>query len=76
MKDFVEKARLFSRGPYAEALDQGDRLPAAEFDSIAQQVAAFTGLSVQYVKDAKLRISATRLPQGTVRGTMTDSGAV
>lgn len=60
MKDFVQKAREFSRGPYAAALEQGDQLPAAEFDSIASQVAAFTGLSVQYVKESKLRISATR----------------
>lgn len=59
MKDYVEKVREFARGPYATALEQGDQLPAAEFDSIAQQVAAFTGLSVQYVKDSKLRISAT-----------------
>jgi carboxypeptidase C (cathepsin A) len=58
MKDFVEKAREFARGPYATALEQGDRLPPEEFDSIAKQLAAFTGLSVQYVKDSKLRISA------------------
>jgi carboxypeptidase C (cathepsin A) len=59
MEDFVEKAREFSRGPYAAALEQGDQLPAAEFDAMATQVAGFTGLSVQYVKDAKLRVSAT-----------------
>ncbi len=59
MKDYLEKVREFARGPYATALEQGDQLPAAEFDSMAQQVASFTGLSVQYVKDSKLRISAT-----------------
>ena len=60
LKEYVQKVREFARGPYATALEQGDQLPAAEFDSIAQQLASFTGLSVQYVKDAKLRISATR----------------
>ena len=60
LKEYVQKVREFARGPYATALEQGDQLPQAEFDSIAQQLAAFTGLSVQYVKDAKLRISATR----------------
>lgn len=60
MEAFVEGARRFSRGPYAEALAQGDRLPAAEFNSIAEKVAGFTGLSVAYVKEAKLRISMTR----------------
>jgi carboxypeptidase C (cathepsin A) len=60
MKEFVEKAREFSRGPYAAALEQGDRLPPDQFDAIAKQVAAFTGLSVEYVKETKLRVSATR----------------
>jgi carboxypeptidase C (cathepsin A) len=60
MKEFVQKAREFSRGPYAAALEQGGRLPPEEFDSIAKQVAGFTGLSLQYVKDTKLRVSATR----------------
>jgi carboxypeptidase C (cathepsin A) len=60
MQEFVEKAREFSRGPYSAALDMGDRLPAEKFDEIAKQVAGFTGLSVQYAKESKLRISATR----------------
>jgi carboxypeptidase C (cathepsin A) len=60
MREFVEKAREFSRGPYAAALDMGDRLPPERFDEIAKQVAGFTGLSVAYVKETKLRISATR----------------
>jgi carboxypeptidase C (cathepsin A) len=67
MKDFVEKAREFASGPYAAALDQGDRISPAEFDSVAKQVAAFTGLSVEYVKDAKLRISPTRFRKELLR---------
>lgn len=66
--DWVEQARKFARGPYAEALQQGDRLSPAEFDAIAQKVASFTGLSVQYVKEAKLRISATRFRKELLRG--------
>jgi carboxypeptidase C (cathepsin A) len=49
MKEFVEQARKFARGPYADALTQGDRLPKANFDAIAAKVAGFTGLSVEYV---------------------------
>lgn len=66
--EWVEQARKFARGPYAEALQQGDKLPAAEFDAIAQKVANFTGLSVQYVKEAKLRITATRFRKELLRG--------
>ncbi len=68
MKDYVQKVREFARGPYATALEQGDALPAAEFDAIAQQVAAFTGLSVEYVKEAKLRVSATHFRKELFRG--------
>src|ERR1700733_11899533 len=57
--EWVQQARVFARGPYAETLQQGDKLPAAEFDAMAAKVAAITGLSVEYVKEAKLRISAT-----------------
>jgi len=68
MKEYVQKVREFARGPYATALEQGDQLPPAEFDSIAQQLAAFTGLSVEYVKEAKLRISATHFRKELFRG--------
>ena len=68
MAEWVQQARVFARGPYAEALQQGDKLPAAEFDSIAAKVAAITGLSVDYVKDSKLKISATRFRKELLRG--------
>ena len=67
MADAVQQAREFARGPYAEALAQGDKLPSADFDSIAQKVADFTGLSVQYVKEAKLRISPARFRKELLR---------
>src|SRR5665213_51278 len=68
MKDFVQQAREFARGPYATALQQGDQLPPAEFDAIAAKVAAFTGLSVEYVKESKLRIPARHFRKELLRG--------
>ena len=68
MAEWVEQAREFARGPYAQALAQGDRLPLAEFDAIAAKVAAITGLSESYVKEAKLRISASRFRRELLRG--------
>jgi carboxypeptidase C (cathepsin A) len=65
--EWIEKAREFSRGPYAEALQQGDMLPKAQFDDMAAKVAAFTGLPVEYVKEAKLRISPTRFRKELLR---------
>lgn len=68
MADWVQQAREFARGPYAQALAQGDRLPQEEFDAIAAKVSALTGLSVGYVKETRLRISASRFRRELLRG--------
>jgi carboxypeptidase C (cathepsin A) len=68
MEESVQQAREFARGPYAEALQQGDKLPAAQFEAIAAKVADFTGLSLQYVKECKLRIAPGRYRKELLRG--------
>lgn len=67
MEEFVQKSREFAAGPYTVALAMGDQLPPDQFDSVAKQVAAFTGLSEQYVKEAKLRISPSRYRKELLR---------
>ena len=67
-KEFLDEVRAFARGEYAEALAQGQNLPAAKFDAVAAKVAGYTGLSVQYVKEANLRISPTRFRKEFARG--------
>jgi carboxypeptidase C (cathepsin A) len=64
---WVEQAREFASGPYAKALFAGDKLPAAELDEVAKQVSHFTGLSVDYIKEANLRISPTRFRKEVLR---------
>ncbi|MBI4890276.1 MAG: peptidase S10 [Acidobacteria bacterium] len=67
-KDFLNEVRAFARGEYADALAQGHNLPPARFDAIAAKVAAFTGLSAEFVKQANLRISPTRFRKEFARG--------
>jgi carboxypeptidase C (cathepsin A) len=67
LADWVQQAREFAAGPYAHALFQGDRLPAAELDSVAQQVSHFTGLSVDYIKECDLRIAPSRFRKEVLR---------
>jgi carboxypeptidase C (cathepsin A) len=67
MAAFVQQAREFAAGPYASALFQGDNLPAAQLDDIAKQVAHFTGLSADYVKESNLRVSPTRFRKEVLR---------
>lgn len=59
LKQLVEEARTYARGPFAQALAQGQNLSAAEEDQVAQKVSQMTGLSVKYLKEANLRVSAS-----------------
>lgn len=67
MEAFVEQARQFDRTVYMPALAQGDKLSAAEMNDVATKLAAFTGLSVTYLKEAKLRIEPTRFRKELLR---------
>lgn len=64
---WVEQAREFASGPYAQALFAGHNLPAAQLDAVAKEVSRLTGLSVEYVKEANLRISPTRFRKEVLR---------
>ncbi len=67
LAEAVQQAREYARGPYAEALQQGDRLPPAQFDAVAAKLSDMTGLSIEYLKDTKLRISPTRFRKELMR---------
>lgn len=67
IKTFLNEVRAFARGPYAEALAEGDNLPAAKEDAIAAKVSAYTGLSVQFIKESNLRISPQRFRKQLLR---------
>ncbi len=54
---FVEQARQFTDGAYAAALIQGDKLTKAQRDAVAQKMHQFTGLPVDYIERANLRVS-------------------
>ena len=55
----LAKVQSFALGPYAQALAQGDNLPAAQRDAIAEQLHQYTGLPVAYIKRANLRVEAS-----------------
>ncbi len=65
--DFVEQAREFARGPYAQALYAGNALSDADADKIAQQMSGFIGLNPTFIKNSNLRISATRFRKELLR---------
>ena len=64
---WVQQAREFASGPYAQALFQGDKLSAEQLDSVAKEMSRLTGLSVEYIKEANLRVSPTRFRKEVLR---------
>ena len=56
LRAFLGQVEAFAAGDYAHALMQGNDLPAADHQRIAQQLSAFTGLSVPYLLKSNLRI--------------------
>jgi carboxypeptidase C (cathepsin A) len=67
LADWVEQARVFASGPYAQALFAGHNLPNDQLDTVAKEVSRLTGLSVDYVKETNLRISPSRFRKEVLR---------
>jgi len=55
---FLDEVRQYALGPYAAALARGAALPATERASVRRQLAAYTGLSEDYLERANLRVEA------------------
>jgi len=55
---FLDEVRAYAMGPYAAALAKGSALPAAERATVRRQLAAYTGLSEDYLERANLRVEA------------------
>jgi carboxypeptidase C (cathepsin A) len=66
-KAFLDEVRAYARGPYAEALAQGHNLTQAQVDATAAKLAGYTGLTVQYIKEANLRVSPARFRKELLR---------
>ncbi len=63
----IRQAQEFARGPYAEALYQGNALSDADSDKIATQLSGIIGLSPAFIKNSNLRISASRFRKELLR---------
>lgn len=57
LKPFLNEVEQFAMGPYASALAKGSTLSNQEFNQIADKLHQYTGLPVDYIKKANLRIS-------------------
>jgi carboxypeptidase C (cathepsin A) len=64
---FLAEVRAFADGPYAAALAKGHAIPAAERDAVAARVAAYTGVSAQFVLNNNLRPDPDRFRKELLR---------
>jgi len=67
LEAFLEEARAFAVNEYAPALFQGSRLDEQTRAHVAQRLAYFTGLSVEYVERSDLRVLADRFRKELLR---------
>jgi carboxypeptidase C (cathepsin A) len=67
LEGFVEQARAFANGAYATALAKGQDLDAAEEDQVAREMSRFTGLSVDFLRRANLRVELARFQAELLR---------
>ena len=68
LKAFLDEVRAFARGEYADALFQGDNLPVDKYQDVLHKLHAYTGLDEAYLKNANLKVSATRFRAELLRG--------
>jgi carboxypeptidase C (cathepsin A) len=67
LKQAVDQARTFAFGDYMLALTKGNTLTDAERKAMAQKLARFSGLSVQFIEASNLRVSAARFRKELLR---------
>jgi carboxypeptidase C (cathepsin A) len=64
---FLAEVRQWTVGPYASALAKGSDLGDEERQQVAQQMSAYTGLSVKYLLDSDLRVDLSRFRKELMR---------
>jgi carboxypeptidase C (cathepsin A) len=57
LEPFLSEVRNYASGPFTAALLKGDALSDAEREAVTQKMHEYTGLSVEYLKAANLRVS-------------------
>ena len=68
LEPFLAEVRAYAMGPYTAALLKGDALGDAERDAVAAQLHEYTGLSVEYLKYADLRVSEIMFAHELLKG--------
>jgi carboxypeptidase C (cathepsin A) len=57
LEPFLTEVRAYAAGPFTAALLKGDAIQDAEREAVAEKMHQYTGLSVEYLKAANLRVA-------------------
>ena len=57
LEPFLTEVRAYAAGPFTAALLKGDAIPDAEREAVAGKMHEYTGLPVEYLKTANLRVA-------------------
>jgi carboxypeptidase C (cathepsin A) len=63
MQAFLTEVEHFAMNQYAVALNAGNTLSPVDFDAIAEKLHGYTGLPVDYIKKARLRVDIGQFRQ-------------
>ena len=63
LQPWLDEVQSWAMGPYLQALDQGGILPRQQKESIAAQMAKYTGLPQSYIMKADLRVTGPQFEQ-------------
>jgi carboxypeptidase C (cathepsin A) len=64
---YLNEVRAWAAGPYAASLEKGQTISPEEEDAVAKQLSAYTGLSVQFIKECHLRVDLQRFRKELLR---------
>jgi len=67
LEPLLTEVRAYAAGPFSAALTQGDALSDSEREAVATKVHEYTGLSVEYLKAANLRVAENEFAHELLR---------
>jgi carboxypeptidase C (cathepsin A) len=76
LAEFIEEARRYAQGEYADALFKGSTLSAAQRAAVAKKLSYFTGLSEDYLIKANLRPKLSQFNVELLRSRGLTSGRI
>lgn len=67
LREILDEVEEYALNDYARALLQGNNLNDGEKNAVAETLARYTGLSIEYVKQSNLRVTRTRFRKELLR---------